>query len=416
MSGDDVVVMSTNEATMSTRDTIKRNSNAATHEEVSMQFDTCSYIDSDTIDNRDVTEMTGNVEEVTEMTRERLEVTEMTAEGVGVTDMTGEGIEVTETTGEGVEVTDMTGEGIEVTETTGERVEVTETTREGVGVTEVTGEGVEVAELTGKGLEGTEMTREGVEVTGEKVEVKDMTGEGVEVTEATDNGLEVTEMTDKGVDLTEISDKNVDNLCTNKSLSPVFKKRKIDYGTDTKNPDNLPKLHYFKLPPTPPVRGHSTQTRPLGKKKPKIDTKTMKSGWLTDNDIHSASQLLKKQFPHIDGFQNPVLGTKGQFDVAKSQFVQILHNGTNHWLTVSNIFGQPDVVDIYDSMLYTISLQTKLQIATILFSNNHKITYGMQPFQRQKGGDDCGLFAIAAATAICFGISPSRCLFHQEVI
>ena len=34
--------------------------------------------------------------------------------------------------------------------------------------------------------------------------------------------------------------------------------------------------------------------------------------------------------------------------------------------------------------------------------------------QRQRGGDDCGLFVIAAATALAFGIIPAEVTFQQD--
>ena len=36
------------------------------------------------------------------------------------------------------------------------------------------------------------------------------------------------------------------------------------------------------------------------------------------------------------------------------------------------------------------------------------------PVQNQMGGADCGLFAIAFAVAICFGMKPSIVIFIQE--
>ena len=31
------------------------------------------------------------------------------------------------------------------------------------------------------------------------------------------------------------------------------------------------------------------------------------NGWLTDNIVHAAQQLLKQSHPHISGLQNPIL-------------------------------------------------------------------------------------------------------------
>ena len=40
----------------------------------------------------------------------------------------------------------------------------------------------------------------------------------------------------------------------------------------------------------------------------------------------------------------------------------------------------------------------------------------MQPLQKQVGGTDCGLFAIAVITAIAHGKDPSQIQFKQEEI
>ena len=42
--------------------------------------------------------------------------------------------------------------------------------------------------------------------------------------------------------------------------------------------------------------------------------KTLKSGgWLTDEHIHLAQEILKDQFPHVDGFQSPLLAQNDGF-------------------------------------------------------------------------------------------------------
>ena len=43
-----------------------------------------------------------------------------------------------------------------------------------------------------------------------------------------------------------------------------------------------------------------------------------------------------------------------------------------------------------------------------------KLTIMVAHCQRQKGGADCGLFAIAFTTAIAFGVDPSRLKLKQE--
>ena len=47
--------------------------------------------------------------------------------------------------------------------------------------------------------------------------------------------------------------------------------------------------------------------------------------------------LLKKQFPSRGGFQDTILGQLLSFRVETTELVQILHDGHEHWLTISTI-------------------------------------------------------------------------------
>ena len=73
----------------------------------------------------------------------------------------------------------------------------------------------------------------------------------------------------------------------------------------------------------------------------------LKSGeWLTDEHISFAQDILKKQFPGIDGFQSPLLAQNDSFSVEKNKSIQIHHIAGNHWVT-SCSFNQE--VAVYDS-------------------------------------------------------------------
>ena len=59
-------------------------------------------------------------------------------------------------------------------------------------------------------------------------------------------------------------------------------------------------------------------------------------GWLNDSIITATQNLLKMQ-TSLRGFQSPMLGNTYGFNVQRDDFIQILHDGHGHWLTVSNI-------------------------------------------------------------------------------
>ena len=81
--------------------------------------------------------------------------------------------------------------------------------------------------------------------------------------------------------------------------------------------------------------------------------------------------------------------------------------------------GNPkDTITIYDSLYGDISPSYRAkflrQIAYMVMATSSQITLQWADTQKQKGTSDCGLFAIAAATSLCYGISPQYCTWEQE--
>ncbi len=99
------------------------------------------------------------------------------------------------------------------------------------------------------------------------------------------------------------------------------------------------------------------------------DLAIIESGeWLTDNIIHAAQKVLARQFQgrfHGAGFQDPVLSQRLSFDIETSGFVQILHNGHNHWLLASTIGCAPGCVSIYDSLYSNCSAHVQENLACL---------------------------------------------------
>ena len=74
------------------------------------------------------------------------------------------------------------------------------------------------------------------------------------------------------------------------------------------------------------------------------------------------------------------------------------------------------VVCTYDSMYPSVSTIVKSQIAALLATKNKEIKLRFMDVQKQSGGYDCGVFAIAFATALAHGINPGKYLFNQHVM
>ena len=113
--------------------------------------------------------------------------------------------------------------------------------------------------------------------------------------------------------------------------------------------------------------------------------------WLNDRIIEAAQAVLRKQ-SQVPGFQDICLGMMMTFQIQRQPFVQILHDGHGHWLTISSIGGKPGNTDIsvYDSMYLSGGSYAKKQIAAIVCSKENTITLNMRNVQLQAGGSDCG--------------------------
>ena len=110
---------------------------------------------------------------------------------------------------------------------------------------------------------------------------------------------------------------------------------------------------------------------------------------LTDRHIDAAHQMLLNQFPDIRGLQSTLLGESLSFRVTEPPFIQILHVGGNHWMTV--LVVDNNLVKVYDSMYRCISTCVSMQVASMLKSTSDHLHFRVENAQLQEGGVDCGL-------------------------
>ena len=139
--------------------------------------------------------------------------------------------------------------------------------------------------------------------------------------------------------------------------------------------------------------------------------------WLNSSIIDTAQTLLATQFRNTFGFQSVGCGLAMTFAVKQRPYVQILHdNMQKHWLTISNIGTEEAVVFVYDSLFHQCSPHVQQQISTISRTKSPEIKLCFVNVQRQSGSSDCGLFAIAFATSICFGTHPEKTFYCQKAM
>ena len=135
--------------------------------------------------------------------------------------------------------------------------------------------------------------------------------------------------------------------------------------------------------------------------------------WLNDNIINAAQTLLKTKYG-TPGLQNTLLTTALQgCVVGGEEFVQVLHSGGNHWLTVSTISCPYSTVNIYDSMCCTLPHSTQKMIYALLVSHEPNVALRFIDVDRQNNANDCGLYALAFTSTLCSGKDPRHITFSK---
>ena len=110
---------------------------------------------------------------------------------------------------------------------------------------------------------------------------------------------------------------------------------------------------------------------------------------LKDYHINFAQAIIKNQLS-IEGLQCTLLQKTHQTPNNK---LQIVHSRGNHWIVACVLFSAVGSVDVYDSIFNTLDNESIVVIRYLFQNPNIKIN--MIKVQKQKGYDNCGLFAIA---------------------
>ncbi len=136
---------------------------------------------------------------------------------------------------------------------------------------------------------------------------------------------------------------------------------------------------------------------------------------LSDLHVNYAQQLLQCQFPHLKGLQSTLfqLKTINLLPIEKVDRLQIVHSRNDHWIVASNIECGSSDVNIYDSIYNKPDKSTEEVILNLFDIDSDKLKLNVISEQKQEGSRDCGVFAIAFATAIAHRKDPSRLRFKQ---
>ena len=141
---------------------------------------------------------------------------------------------------------------------------------------------------------------------------------------------------------------------------------------------------------------------------------------LSDEHIDHAQALLADDFPSIGGLQSTCIYAVESCTNAISRsesFIQILNVGGLNWVTISNVNCPADTLNVYDSMNFKLNRHDNErfleQLSAMIKTPNSSFTVLRPQIQQQTGGNDCGLFAVAIATSLCFGDDPQGQFYYQ---
>ena len=193
----------------------------------------------------------------------------------------------------------------------------------------------------------------------------------------------------------------------------------LKFSGDENDIYKVQKLFKFAEIPVPAEVEHleSDDEGPPSPKKEKLidvsdELKSIEKGEkLTDLHIDYAQQLIKCQFPLLNGLQSTLYQAKKPACKPLKDHLQIIHSRGDHWIVASTVSSK-DVL-VFDSVYCQLDSATKDIIENLFLPDTIKVVQGMQ---KQEGGRDCGVFAIATITAIAHGYDPTKMKFDQMAI
>jgi len=134
---------------------------------------------------------------------------------------------------------------------------------------------------------------------------------------------------------------------------------------------------------------------------------------LSDIEINVAQQMLRIQFPNLNGLNSTLCQeTDKRNQVYPKNWLQIIFcKSGSHWVAATTIACEIGVVKVLDSLFHKLDEESKHTILNYMPKDTKIKLVGSQ---KQVGGDDCGVFAIAHCTSLAFGKDLCKQKFVQE--
>lgn len=134
--------------------------------------------------------------------------------------------------------------------------------------------------------------------------------------------------------------------------------------------------------------------------------------WLTNLHINIFLKLLETDFPEIEGLCDSQLFMYKEYK-PRSNYIIIFNPGM-HWVTLSNIGCAENTWGLYNSMCNICNMDPYIQFFKQLFPDLDAVFIDKRCVQQQSNSNDCGIFALAFATSLCYQKDPGTVLYVED--
>jgi hypothetical protein len=148
------------------------------------------------------------------------------------------------------------------------------------------------------------------------------------------------------------------------------------------------------------------------------DLITSGDGWLNDILIDFSMAILQHQFPDMCGLHSCLEVGSCRAPPVGGPAVQIVNTDVvgrgSHWITLSSIECENGRVEIFDSAggCY-LRLPAIRAVATFFAPKTEALILKFMSCDGKKNGNDCGVYSIANAVALCHGICPTDVQYKE---
>ena len=132
---------------------------------------------------------------------------------------------------------------------------------------------------------------------------------------------------------------------------------------------------------------------------------------LSDKHIDAAQKMLQAQHPNLKGMCSTLVAGRQRLPPSGLQAFFVLGN---HWIVLSTLDCRSGEVSLYDSLYSDQDGDTMSAISQSLEVHRPPVIINLMKTGKQKGGNDCGLFAVGVLTALAFGVDVTKVKFDQE--